>query len=67
VKPIHKKCGTEMESRNDMFYYRGRYFPGLVCVKCNALYDDPSDSFHLYVGLPHELSENIEWRKCEQI
>lgn len=31
--------------RERMYYWRGRYFPGLVCEPCNALFDDPEDSF----------------------
>lgn len=40
-----KKCGTVMECQPHMFYWRGRFFHGLVCVPCNARWDDPTDSF----------------------
>ncbi len=33
-----------------MFYWRGRYFSGLVDVAANTLYDDPEDSFADHVG-----------------
>ena len=44
------KCGTAMERRPNMFYWRGRFFHGLVCVPCNALWDDPTDSFEQHVS-----------------
>ena len=50
------KCKTVMERRNHMFFWRGTFFNGLVCVPCNALYDDPSDSFAEHTGLPLEKS-----------
>ena len=47
---ICKKCGTSMERRPNMFHWRGRFFHGLVCVPCNALWDDPTDSFEKHVS-----------------
>lgn len=50
VQPVDgkcPKCGEPMERRPAMFYWRGTYFHGLV--HCNALWDDPSDSFEEYV------------------
>ncbi|HSX22904.1 MAG TPA: hypothetical protein VLE97_09045 [Gaiellaceae bacterium] len=44
------KCGGPFERREDMFHWRGRFFHGLVCVPCNALWDDPSDSFEAHVA-----------------
>ena len=46
---ICKKCGTTLERRPSMFYWRGQFFHGLVCVPCNALWDDPTDSFEKHV------------------
>ena len=37
------KCGAEMGRREQMFYWRGEWKPGLVCVKCNALWPVPGD------------------------
>ena len=44
-----KKCGAALERRANMFYWRGRFFHGLVCTPCNALWDDPTDSFEQHV------------------
>jgi hypothetical protein len=46
---ICKKCGTAMERYPNQFYWRGRFFHGLVCVPCNAFWDDPTDSFEQHV------------------
>jgi hypothetical protein len=43
------KCGTPLEIRAAQFYWRGRYFTGLVCKPCNALFDNPRDSFFAHV------------------
>ena len=43
------RCENPLESSDNMYYWRGRRFKGLVCKKCKALYDDPSDSFQDYV------------------
>lgn len=32
-------CSQPMEERPNMFYWRGTYFPGLVCKPCNSLWD----------------------------
>jgi ribosomal protein L40E len=45
-----RKCGSVLERRPSMFYWRGRFFHGLVCVPCNALWDDPTDSFERHVS-----------------
>ena len=47
------KCdkGHPLDRRPAMFFWRGRYFHGLVCPVCNALYDDPEDSFEEHVGM----------------
>ena len=44
------KCGGTLERRPNMFYWRGCFFHGLVCVPCNALWDDPTDSFEQHVS-----------------
>lgn len=38
-----------IEVRPNMFYWRGRWFSGLVDIENNALYDNPDDSFLEYV------------------
>lgn len=45
-----KSTGNLLERRPKMFYWRGRYFSGLVDVAANVLYDDPEDSFADHVG-----------------
>ncbi len=43
------KCKTKMIIREGMFNWRGNTFSGLVCEKCNALYNNPKDSFETYL------------------
>ncbi len=38
-------CQEEMKVKPGMFYWRGKYYSGLVCEKCNTLHDNPEDSF----------------------
>lgn len=46
TKPeICPKCGEKLIVLERMFYWRGTYFTGLVCESCNALWDNPEDSF----------------------
>lgn len=45
------KTGNVLEARPRMFFWRGRYFSGLVDVEANSLYDNPEDSFAQHVGL----------------
>ena len=47
--PQCKKCTGKLVVKENMFYWRGRYFTGLVCETCNALWDNPEDSFEDYV------------------
>lgn len=47
---IHKECGNKMIVKEKCFYWRGIYFSGLVCEKCNALYNNPADSFMDHVA-----------------
>lgn len=42
-KPPHGK------PRPESMYWRGRYFAGLYCKKCNALYDNPDDSMNAHI------------------
>lgn len=44
-----KKCKKPTEVRKGMFHWRGKSFSGLVCEDCNALYDNPEDSFNKHV------------------
>jgi len=43
------QCGEELKVKDSMFYWRGVSFSGLVCEKCNSLFDNPEDSFMQYV------------------
>lgn len=45
------KCGGAFERRADQFFWRGKFFHGLVCAPCNSLWDDPDDSFEAAVGI----------------
>jgi len=45
------KSGNILERRERHFYWRGRFFSGLVDVKNNALYNDPEDSFAEHLGI----------------
>ena len=47
-----------------MFYWRGRYFSGLVDVAANTLYDDPEDSFAAHVGMKHD---NLIYKESKMI
>ena len=40
-----------IEVRENMFYWRGLWFSGLVDTETNALYDNPDDSFLKHVGV----------------
>ena len=46
------KCQSEMILKENMFFWREKYLSGLVCEKCNALYDNPKESFIEYVKNP---------------
>lgn len=35
---IHDSCGNKMEKMENMFYWRGDWRPGWVCVTCKALF-----------------------------
>lgn len=41
----HKKCGNNFVIKPNMFFWHDQYFSGLVCEHCNALFDNPEDSF----------------------
>lgn len=43
------KCGGRRVCREGMFHFRGATFSGLVCEACNALWDNPDDSFEAHV------------------
>ena len=47
------KNGNKLERKPGMFFWRGRYFHGLVTD--NALYDDPEDSFMEHLGFINSL------------
>lgn len=52
------RTGNLLERRSGMFYWRDRWFSGLVDVEVNALYDDPEDSFmnHVNATATHDTS-----------
>ena len=45
------KCKEPCNLKNNMFYFRGRYFTGWVCKPCNALYQNKEDSMFEYAEL----------------
>ena len=44
-------CYSELVVKEKMFFWRGRYFTGLVCENCKTFWDNPEDSFEKYVGI----------------
>ena len=44
------KCDGPLVVEQQKFHWRGKWFSGLVCKPCKALWDDPNDSFHGYVA-----------------
>lgn len=56
---IAVKSGERLERRSGAFYYRDRYFTGLVDTANNALYDDPEDSFADHVGIESSLDSGL--------
>lgn len=51
--------GNALERRQNMFYWQGRSFPGLVDPEQNALYDDPEDSFNEHVSIPTAIERGL--------
>lgn len=49
VGDVCPKCGTQLVKQQGAFAWRGRLFPGMVCIPCNALYDCSEDSFWNHV------------------
>ena len=45
------KCHDPLVVRQSMFNFRGKSYSGLVCQRCNALWDNPDDSFYGDTGL----------------
>ena len=45
MKIPHQNCEHELQEEDAQFYIRGRFFKGLVCKTCNALYQHPEDPF----------------------
>src|SRR5687767_9791822 len=43
--PPCKRCGGPQVEKENAFYWRGRWFNGIVCEKDNILSDHPDDSF----------------------
>lgn len=59
MRYIRVDTGAELERLTNIFYWRGRYFSGLVDAKNNALFDDPDDSFCDHVGLQSSLQRGL--------
>jgi len=59
VKYRSVATGNLLERRPNQFYWRGRYFPGLVDVKANALYDHPEDSFNAFASIPTAIDQGL--------
>lgn len=61
-----RKCKTQCVLRQNMFFYHdGTFFTGYVCVKCNALYDNPEDSIWVY-ELKYNKPRNEDKEKKEK-
>lgn len=54
------KCKLPLARRPAQFYWRGRTFSGLVCFACNALWDDPTDSFEAYVARTSQIVSPLD-------
>ena len=54
------KCSHQLVRKPEMFYWRGRFFHGMVCEECNALYDDAEDSFFEHVLDQHNKGYPIK-------
>lgn len=46
----HEKCGGDMVKRSNMFYWRGDWRPGWVCLECRALYAVAGDEIEPLKG-----------------
>lgn len=56
-------CDGGLLVKPSMFHWKGRYFTGLVCRECNALFDRAADSWQEYaleIGLLKEPSGSDE-------
>jgi len=53
------KTGNVIEIKERMFYWRNRYFKGLVDVEDNALYDYPENSFADHVGIKSSIDKGL--------
>lgn len=47
-------CSTPMIRHYQGFYFRGTYWPGLVCLQCGGLWEDPSNHWGMT-----PLNENL--------
>jgi hypothetical protein len=59
MRYISVATGNLLDRRENQFYWKGRYFPGLVDVKANGLYDDPDDSFNAHVSIPTSIEQGL--------
>jgi len=53
------KTGNVLEIKENMFYWRKRYFKGLVDVEEKDGYDCPEDSFADHVGIKSSIDEGL--------
>ena len=49
---IHLECGSKLIIKEGMFHWRGKCFSGLFCEQCNALFNNPADSFESHIVAP---------------
>lgn len=46
----HLRCGGQCVEYAGSMYFRGRFFAGILCKPCNALFDNPDDSMLAYAA-----------------
>ena len=56
---VSVKTGNVLVRKPGMFFWRGRWFHGLVDVDVKDLYDDPADDFSAHVGLTSSMSKGL--------
>jgi len=53
-------CPDKVVKRENMFFWRGRFYSGLVCPEHNSLWDNPEDSFFEGVRKSNEVAQEKE-------
>jgi hypothetical protein len=41
---MKKCCDNKLVVKQNMFFWKGKYFSGLVCEEHNSLFENPEDS-----------------------